>query len=256
MIRLLLRIIKLVICISILVTGIAMAQINTTTGNSQLLHSQCGWKDKEQLFTEAERITTEFRKLKFNPLYNLIGYRYESEAHRKAVDFYFKNLSTEITDKSDIENENLILINMSFDKIISRESAKQLKGSVKVIFDAKNASVASAHGGAIARLVVNSNLVQQYFVNTPNRRKISSIDFIIAHELGHMVVEFVRSSEIGSFEKANDEEFFGQLKHHLLVDVVGMHLAQINIATAVEILNGFPKEGDFSKRVACFTQLL
>jgi hypothetical protein len=27
--------------------------------------------------------------------------------------------------------------------------------------------------------------------------------------------------------------FFGQLKHHLLVDVVGMHLAQINVPKAL-----------------------
>ncbi|MBL7544179.1 MAG: hypothetical protein JNL11_10195 [Bdellovibrionaceae bacterium] len=83
----------------------------------------------------------------------------------------------------------------------------------------------------------------------------STINFIIGHEIGHLIAESVRTNEIGSFEKANSDEFYGKLSHHLLVDAVGMYLANLRMKETVKILKSFPNEGDFSNRVYCLEHL-
>ena len=109
--------------------------------------------------------------------------------------------------------------------------------------------------GSPASIVINPNIIKEIFNNIPTEMQGSAINFIIGHEIGHLIVESVRTNEIGSFEKANTEEFYGKVKHHQLVDAVGMNLANLSWEETLKILKYFPNEGDFSDRIYCLEHL-
>ena len=147
------------------------------------------------------------------------------------------------------------IIKESFKEVMSNPIARPLLNKVLIDFDVTAKSVASARPGSPASIVINPNIIKEIFNNIPTEMQGSAINFIIGHEIGHLIVESVRTNEIGSFEKANTEEFYGKVKHHQLVDAVGMNLANLSWEETLKILKYFPNEGDFSDRIYCLEHL-
>lgn len=227
----------------------------TTTKRNPSAEPSCGWENRNQLMASAKEIIEKFKHADFNSLFNLTGHKFESELQKQLTFQYYSILGEALKKKTlNYENE-LTLIKESFNEVISNPIARPLLNKVLIDFDVTAKSVASAHPGSPASIVINPNIIKEIFNNIPTEMQGSAINFIVAHEVGHLIVESVRTNEMGSFEKANTEEFYGKPKHHLLVDAVGMYLASSNWEETLKILKYFPNEGDFSDRIYCLEHL-
>jgi len=215
----------------------------------------CEWKDREQLKLTARSVVEKFKTRKFNSLFNLVGYKFESDIQKQATVEYYIDTGRNLKEKSfNYKNDNAWIVD-SFSRIMSNPDAKPLLNNVFIDLDTNYKTVASAKPGAPASIDINPNTLKIYFENVSANLKETAISFILSHELGHLIVESVRTEEIGSFDKANSDEFYGKLKHHLLIDAVGMYLIGIDSEQVVNILRSFPNDGDFSKRVYCWERL-
>lgn len=227
-----------------------------TTKRNPSAEPICGWENRDQLMSTAKVIIEKLEQADFNSLFNLTGHKFESDL-QKQLTFQHYSLTGETLKKKNLNYENEpTWIKASFKEVISNQLARPLLNKVLINFDATAKSIASAHAGTPASIVINPNIIEEIFNNIPKEMQGSAINFIIGHEIGHLIVESVRTLEIGSFEKANTDEFYGKLKHHLLVDIVGMHLANSSWEETLKILKYFPNEGgDFSNRIYCLERL-
>lgn len=213
----------------------------------------CGWYKHEDLTSTANAIIEKFKKLKFNSLFNLVGYNFQSETQKKAIIAYYVDAGIQLKVRNTSDQNKWL--KDSFNRIMSNPDIEPLRDNVLLDVDSNSKTIASARQGLPASIVVSEEILKIYFENLPKNLIEPAIKFILAHELGHLIVESVRSEELGSFEKANSDEFYGKLKHHLLVDAVASQLTNMEIYQIKDIMKYFPNEGDFSKRIFCMDKL-
>lgn len=227
----------------------------TTAKRNPSTELSCGWDNRDQLMSSAKAIIGKFEHADFNLLFNLTGHNFESELQKQLTFQYYSMLGEALKKKTLNYKNEPNWIKESFKEVMSNPIARPLLNKVLIDFDVTAKSVASARPGSPASIVINPNIIKEIFNNIPTEMQGSAINFIIGHEIGHLIVESVRTNEIGSFEKANTEEFYGKVKHHQLVDAVGMNLANLSWEETLKILKYFPNEGDFSDRIYCLEHL-
>lgn len=249
---------KLKISAGLLVTCLTILHPLLAPGATGSL--DCGWKSQAEVFGEALRILSKFETSEFDPNYRVFGFKYESKDQENAVSAYYESLALGTVLRSEqwqSSHPEMNLVYDSFKELMTGHFLESTREQIFLNFEVPPTynSFASARPGFVALIDVSPIQMRSYLSSLDLKAKSSYIKFILGHEIGHLIVESIRTHEKGSFSTINEREFNGKLRHHLLVDATGILITEVSLSNALNALKSLSSLGDISKRIACWKKL-